>query len=234
MRRRAAIIVFAFAVLSVIVVPVFPHFVSPNEFTRWALASSLVERGTMEVSQSVAALGPRFEDVASVNGRLYSNKAPGAALLGTIGYLAARPFTTSLRALVNAMRLTASTLPVILLALLLMHLAGRFHRADRSPIVIAALLFGTPMLAYGLLLFAHALVAACLFAAWAFLFVEEHPIAAGALIGMAVLSEYPAAIPAFILIAAAATNRDWRRIGKVIAGGVPFAAALALYQYLCF
>ena len=33
-----------------------------------------------------------MEDVAEVDGRLYSNKAPGTALVALPGYLAARPF----------------------------------------------------------------------------------------------------------------------------------------------
>ena len=234
MERRAILIVALFAMLALLVVPVYPHFLSPNEFTRWAFAEALIEHHTTEVSSAAAVLGPRFEDLSSVGGRLYSNKAPGGALVGTIGYLVARHCTTSLRALVNAMRIAASSVPLILLAMLIIRLGRRFGHADRLPIAIATLLFATPMLAYGLLLFGHALVAATLFGAWAFLFVEDRPAIAGALIGIAVISDYPAAVPALILIVIAALDRNWRRIGKVLLAGLPFAVILGLYHYISF
>jgi len=234
MNRRAIGIAVLYAVLAVLVIPVYPHFVSPNEFTRWALAASLVEYHTTEVTRVAPRLGPRFEDFAEIDGRVYSNKAPGAALLGTVGYLAARPFTTSIRILVTAMRLVASALPLVLLAFLMIRLATRFGIPERAPLVVVTLLFATPLLAYGLLLFAHALVAAALFAAWAFLFVEERPLLAGALIGLAVLSEYPAAVPGLVLLIIAASDGRWKRTGAAIAGGVPFALALAAYHFVSF
>jgi hypothetical protein len=231
---RATVIVALFAIVSLLVIPIYPHFLSPNEFTRWALATAVVEHHTTEVSEIAPMLGPMFEDLARVDGRLYSNKAPGTAVVGTIGYLVARPFTTSIRPLLTAMRLVAATLPVILLALLVIALANRLGHGDRVPFVVAALLFGTPLFAYGLLLFSHALVAAALFAAWAFLFVNDRPVIAGALIGIAVASEYPAAIPALVLLIASSTDGRWSRLMKIIAGGLPFAVALAAYHYFSF
>src|SRR5437667_2333622 len=227
--KRATLIVVLFGIVSVLMIPVYPHFVSPNEFARWALAVALVEHHTTELTQVATILGPRFEDLSTIDGRLYSNKAPGAKLVGTMGYVLARPFTTSIRPLLTAMRLVASTLPLILLALLMITLAKRLGQEERAPFVVATLLFGTPLFAYGLLLFAHALVAAALFAAWAFLFIDDRPLLAGALIGIAVFSEYPAAVPALVLLIVA-----WNRVLKVIAGGLPFAIALAAYHYLSF
>ena len=110
--KRAALIVALFAAVSLLVIPVYPHFLSPNEFTRWAFAAAVVEHHTTELSQVAPMLGSRFEDLAMIDGRVYSNKAPGAAVLGTIGYLVARPFTTSIRPLLTTMRLVAATLPV--------------------------------------------------------------------------------------------------------------------------
>src|SRR5437899_2672447 len=52
---------------------------------------------------------------------------------------------------------------------------------------------------------------------------------AGALIGVAVCSEYPAAVPALVLLIVA-----WNRVVKVIAGGLPFAIGLAAYHYISF
>lgn len=235
------VVIGLFGLLALLVVPVFPHFVSPNETTRWALAAALVEEGTPEVTGPARILGPRMEDVAEVDGRLYSNKAPGTALIALPGYVAARPFAgppsaSSLRRSLTAMRLAGATLPVLLLAAAFARLAPDEGRRA----ALFALLFATPLLAYALLLFSHALVAACLFGAWAALFGpraeragKARDVAAGALLGLAVLSEYPVAIPASVLVAVAA----WRapaRLARVVLGGLPFAVVLGAWNAACF
>jgi hypothetical protein len=242
-RIRARGPVLLYALLALLVLPVFPHFLSPNEVTRWAFAASLVESGTPEISGVLPLLGPAFEDVSEKDGRVYSNKAPGAALVGLPGYLAARPFAgppaaASIRPSLTVMRLAAATLPALLLALLLEGAAVRLGATPaRARFAAAALLFATPLFAYGLLLFSHALVAACLFGAWAAFFVAgERPrrdLLGGALLGLAVLSEYPAAIPAAILVGCAVAVSP-RRLLAIAAGGAPFAAGLAAYDAVCF
>ena len=238
---RERVVAALFALLASVVVPVFPHFVSPNETTRWALAAAVVDQRTLEVTGPARLLGPRMEDVSEVDGRLFSNKAPGTTLVALPGYAAARPFAgppspASLRAGLTAMRLAAATLPVLLLAFLFARLAPADGRAE----ALFALLFATPLLAYSLLLFAHALVAACLFGAWAALFSEaggreraRRDLAAGALLGLAVLSEYPAVVPAALLVALA----GWRapgRLLRIVLGGLPMAALLGAYNAACF
>jgi hypothetical protein len=236
-----------YVLLALLSVPVFPHFLSPNEFTRWAFVASLVENGTPEISRVLPLLGPSFEDVAEKDGRAYSNKAPGAALVSLPGYLLARPFAgppsaASMRPVLWAMRLFGATLPAVLLALLFFRSAVLFGALPaRARFSMFALLFATPLFAYGLLLFSHALVAACLFGAWASLFLPRDPgsrafrrdVAAGALLGLAVFSEYPAAVPAVILVLCATIPAP-RRALAVVAGGAPFAVALGVYDTICF
>ena len=235
-----------YTLLALLAVPVFPHFLSPNEFSRWALAASLVERGTPEISSVLPLLGPAFEDVSENDGRVFSNKAPGAALVALPGYLLARPFAgppsaSSMRPVLWAMRLFGATLPAVLLALVLFHAAVRFGASpSRAASTVFALLFATPLFAYGLLLFSHALVAACLFGAWVALFLPGDPsrafrrdALAGALLGLAVLSEYPAAAPAGVLVLCAVIPAP-RRALAVLAGGAPFAVALGAYDLACF
>ena len=235
-----------YALLALLAVPVFPHFLSPNEFTRWALAASLVERGTLEISSALPALGPDFEDVSEKDGRVYSNKAPGATLVALPGYLLARPFSgppspLSMRPVLWAMRLFGATLPAGCLALVLFHAAVRFGASpSRAASAAFALLFATPLFTYGLLLFSHALVAACLFGGWVALFVPGDPsrsflrdLAAGALLGLAVISEYPAAVPAGVLFLCAVVPTP-RRALALAAGGAPFAALLGAYDLACF
>jgi hypothetical protein len=234
-----------YALLAVLVVPVFPHFLSPNEVSRWALAASLVERGTPEISGVLPLLGPAFEDVSEKDGRVFSNKAPGAALVALPGYLAARPFAGppaagSVRLALTCMRLAAASLPALLLALVLEGAARRLGATPaRARFAAAMLLFATPLFAYGLLLFSHALVAACLFGAWVAFFgtgAEGRPrrdVLGGALLGLAVLSEYPAAIPAAALVLCAAAAAP-RRLVAIGAGSAPAALALAAYDAFCF
>lgn len=236
-----------FLALALLVVPVFPHFVSPNEMSRWLTAASLVSKGTPEVGSLAPLLGPAFEDLAEKDGRLYSNKAPGLALVSLPGYLLALPLAgppsaRQLRPAVNAMRLVGSTLPALLLAFALdASLAAFGAPFARRRLAVATLLFATPLLAYGLLLFSHALVAASLFGAFALLFApaDERTRArreawAGALLGLAVLSEVPAAVPAGVLFGASLLRRDGRRALRLAAGAAPFALALGAWNAACF
>ena len=224
-----------FALLAAMVVPVFPHFPSPNEFTRWALVASVVEHHTIEVSAVVSILGPRFEDLAVIDGRQYSNKAPGAALVAAPGYLIVRPFIgppspRNLRPALTAMRWCGATLPLLLL---FAAIARRYR--DGGALAIAVMAFATPLLAYGLLLFSHALAGAALFGAWMLLYLDRKwPLAAGALIGIAVAAEYPMAIAAVVLVGGVVMAREWKRALAVIAGGAPFAVLLAVYQRAAF
>ena len=245
---RHVVPIILYAVLSIIVVPVFPHFVSPNEFSRWVLAVAILDFHTVEVTRVVATTHTKTEDLSTIDGRMYSNKAPGAALAALPAYAMARvivgpPSPHNVRATLNAMRLLASTIPAILLALCLAAVAVRFGVSkERTTLAVVAMLFGTPLFAYGLLFFAHALSAFALFGAFTLLFATStearglRPEAwrAGMLIGLAVLSEYPTAIPAAVLIACALPRLRTSGTLRVIAGGLPFALMLAIYNHLAF
>jgi len=246
MRSRSGAVAGLYALLALLAVPIYPHFLSPNEFTRWALAASLVERGTPEISSVLPLLGPAFEDVSEKDGRVFSNKAPGTALVALPGYVLARGFAgppspASMRPVLWAMRVFGATLPTILLALVLHRAAVRFGASpSRAAGAVFALLFATPLFAYGLLLFSHALVAACLFGAWVVLFLPGDPsrafrrdALAGALLGLAVLSEYPAAVPAGVIALCAVVPAPRRALALVV-GGAPFAVLLGAYDVLCY
>ncbi len=235
-RHAAVAVIAAYAILAVIVIPVFPHFPSPNEFTRWLLAASIVEHRTVEVSRLVRLFGPRFEDLSEADGRLYSNKAPGLAILTIPGYLVGRalagpPSPHSMRIVLTSMRIVGSTLPTVLLAVLFLRLGG-----DRAVTPIWILLFATPLFTYGLLLFSHAIVAAALFGAWVALYAlpERHGLIAGVLIGLATCCEYPALIPGLLLVAGVAVIRSWKTVGGIVGGGMPFAIALGVYNWIAF
>jgi hypothetical protein len=247
MSRRARALLVLYGALALFVTPVFPHFLSPNEFARWAVAASVAERGTVEVSRLSPLLGPGFEDLSGRGGRLYANKAPGLAAVALPGYLAARlvvgpPTRGTLRPSLTAMRLVGATLPVLLLGVVFAKAAARFG-GDPSRIALAlfALLFATPLLAYGLLLFSHALAAAGLFGAWTAVFLPGDPrrlarreVLAGALLGLAVLAEPPVAVPAAFLVGCAAWRRGVARPLRILLGAAPFAACLLAYNAICF
>ena len=244
--KPARAIVGVWLLTAILFVPVFPHFISPNEMSRWAVAAAIVESGTVEVSSLLPILGTRLEDLSEVDGRVYSNKAPGTLLVALPGYLAARvlsgpPSPDSIRPALYAMRLAGATLPLLLLAIVFARAARRCGASEEAvAFALFVLLFGTVLFAYGLLLFSHALVAACLFAAWTLLFAvpgcdrEWKHYVAGALIGLAVLSEYPAAVPGAVLVAATLERRNPGRALRVILGGLPLAAILGLYNRAAF
>jgi hypothetical protein len=238
-------IAFLYGLLAVLAVPVYSHFPSPNELSRWLLAAALVEDGTPEVSRYAPLLGAGFEDLAVVGGRTYSNKAPGGTLVALPGYLLARPFAGppapgSIRPTVYAMRLFASTLPLLWLAWLVDRAARRLGADDAGRrLALFTLLFATPLFAYGLLLFAHALAACALFAAFSALFLpaagkeKRDQFLAGAWIGLAVSADYTAAVPGAVLVAVAAWRDPWK-LPRIAVGGLPFAILVGAYNAACF
>lgn len=244
-RSRSAVILGSYALLALTVFPVFPHFVSPNELSRWLTAASLVEHGTFEVSELAPLVGPRFEDLSERDGRIYSNKAPGLALVSLPAYGLVASFLgdasgQTLRPTVTAMRLVASTLPLLLLAVLMRAAVLRIAPSDAEvPFGLFVLLFGTPLFSYGLLLFSHALAAATIFSAWLLLLVfpertAKRELGAGALLGLAVLSEYPGAGAAAILLALLLWERRFASVGRVLAGALPFALMFAAHNWVAF
>jgi hypothetical protein len=237
--QTSARIIGLYAILALLIIPIFPHFLSPNEFSRWIVDAAIVDDHTLDVSMMNARFGNRIEDLARFDGRQYSNKAPGVALVGLPAYALARLFTgpprpETMRITLTAMRWLASTLPILLLAWLLLRAGQHFVIGDEAHRwTVAVLLFATPLFAYGMLLFSHALTAFALFGSWYFLFAERRPLLAGALMGIAVLSEYTSAVVAILFLICAAV---WSRhhLVRFIAGGIPFLAILLLYNQLAF
>ena len=248
--RRALWMLALYGLLAMLVIPVFPHFPSPNEFSRWALTVSIVERGSFEVSPLTNLISDRIEDFSEVHGRLYSNKAPGGSLVAVPAYALARtivgpPSASNLRATITAMRMAVSTLPLVLLTLAFIRHARHLQIApERITFAVAVLLFGTPIFAYGMMLFSHVLTAAALFGAWLLLFGRlsedarlrpaTRDLAAGALLGLAAISEYPTAVPAAVLALCAWRGRGLRCLVRVAAGVLPLIATLALYNHFAF
>jgi hypothetical protein len=237
---RTRLILACFAFCMVYLVPVFPHFRSANEFSRWVTAAGLVEHGTLEASWSTPLLGVPM-DVSRRDTHLYSNKAPGLNLLTLPAYLLARPLVgpprpSTIRWSMYAVRLIAVSLPALLLGLLV----ARSCRND--PFAVATVCFATPLFVYSALLFSHVAAAACLYAAYLLALRLPRPafplrrdLVAGVLCGLATVTEYPAALGTILLgLTLLVSPARWRRLAAFVTGGLPFAAALAIYDKVLF
>lgn len=238
-KNKGAWLLAIYFFLSVYLLPMFPHGGSANELTRWATAASLVEKGSFEISWTEPLIGPNV-DTAKVGDRVYSNKAPGTAILAAPIYAIVRlfvgsPDASNIRISWFAMRFVLSTLPLLLLGVWL-------YARKVDEFALATLLFATPLFLYSLLLFSHVFVAVLLYFAFRFLYDQRyimpwHCLLSGALCGLAVISEFTAIFPvaAFAAGLLFTDKRErYRRVVFFVLGGLPFAAFLAAYNYSLF
>jgi tetratricopeptide (TPR) repeat protein len=219
----------------------FPHGGSANELTRWATAVSLVERFSFEISWSEDLIGKNV-DTARVGDRLYSNKPPGTAILAAPIYSLTKVFigapnASNIRVSWFVMRFFLSTLPLLLLGFWL-------YKRDSDEHSLAVLLFATPLFIYSLLFFSHVLVGVLLYFAFRLIYDTERIFLrncffAGLLCGFAVICEFPALICVLIfgagLLFSNRRERNHRQnLVFFIAGGLPFAIILLIYNYAIF
>jgi hypothetical protein len=231
-----------------------------NENSRFALTRSLVERGRLDIDpyqhetgDKALAGGHTYSDKAPGASLLAvpAYAAFHAFLRASHGrppssIAAAGPADPNERILVNASfrrglylcnLFTNALAGALLGALFFLGLCRRFAVAARPALAATlALTVGTLVLPYSTMFYGHVLVAAFLFAA--FFLVEPGAGAgrlagAGALCGMAVLTELTTA-PAALLLAGYAAWIARRRAGWFAAGAVPPLLALAGYQWAAF
>jgi len=224
---------------------------SPNERSRVYAAVALVDHGTLSIDAPFERFG-YIGDRAAHAGRLYSDKAPGSALLAAGVYAGARLWTRAedwrIHELLRLMRL-ALALPAGLLALLgaraLMRRAGASGPA--VDLVGVTYLLGTPAGHYSVAFFGHQPAAAA--AVWGLEWAlraaagrggagARAAAASGALCGAAVCLEYPAALAVVVagvaLAAAAPRGARGALLGAWALGGLPLALALGAYHHACF
>lgn len=184
-------------------------------------------------------------DKAERNGHVYSDKAPGQEVLAVPAYAAARAVGADPARIdrVDAnltlwwVTLVTAGLPVVAIMAMVAVAANR-RGTPIPPAALATLGFGTMLLPFGTNLYGHVLGGALAFGSW--LVLEARPsswrraLVAGALAGAAVTVEYPTAIVAVVLVAGLLVSRRWRSVGAFLAGGLPFAAALGVYQAAAF
>jgi len=238
-KNRQKLLIAIYLGVALYLLPMYPHGGSANELTRWATAASLIENGSFEISWTEPLIGPNV-DTARVGDRVYSNKAPGPAIVAAPVYALTRLFTgppdaSNIRISWFAMRLVISTMPLLLLAVWL-------YRRGTGEFGMAALLFATPLFVYSLLFFSHVFAAVLVYAAFRLLYDEGELrplrfIAAGMAAGLAVISEFPAVFAAAVLgvgLLFADGKQRLPRAGYFLLGALPFAAFLLIYNNAVF
>ena len=248
-KRAVTVVLGAFVLVTVFFVNLFPpqrggeFSQSPNEFSRFELVVSMAEHGTFSIDRELAEFGDH-EDKSTFGGRFYSNKAPGLSFAALPFYLLYRPLLGPARpdrhqAMFYLLRVSTVSLScVIALVFFSRRLKGVTGRHGAAAAVLFAVAFGTPFLVYARSFFSHAWTASLLYLAFEFLNPLEGrrscPLAAGFLAGWAVLSEYPVALLAAILLVNA-VRRDGAKGGALfVAGAIPSAALLGFYDLRSF
>jgi hypothetical protein len=238
-RDNGAWLIAIYLFLSVYLLPMFPHGGSANELTRWATAASLVEKSSFDISWTEPLIGPNV-DTAQVDDKIYSNKAPGTAVLAAPVYALTRVFigppnASNIRISWFAMRFVLSTLPLLLLGVW-------FYSRESDELSLATLLFATPLFLYSLLFFSHVFVAVVIYFAFRVIFDQRyimpwHAFVAGLLCGVAVISEFTAVIPAAVFgvgLIFADKRERFKRPLYFLLGGLPFALLLGWYNHALF
>jgi hypothetical protein len=208
-----------------------------NQNAQFDLTRALVERRTLYID----AYAANTADVSvGRDGHTYINKPPGVSVLAAIPYalvfgveqLTRKRVDDLVR--VNVWIVTALTCGVSgALIGLALFLFGRKMGVSRVSALIVALsiLFGTIVFAYSTMLFAH--VPSALFMLLALIWMRDRPLLAGIAAGAAACCFYVCAIAsAILLLVFISVSR--RGVVRFIAGALPFAILIALYQYVCF
>jgi hypothetical protein len=226
----------------------FPPLRSPNELTRVYLASALVEDGTVRIDRQLKHHGKIFDvsvRVADGERHYYSDKAPGVALL-TVPVLAlyeAIAGVPSLNAKLRLTRLWVSTLPtVLLLVLLLARLRELLHTPRLPVLLVLAYALGSVATPYAGLAYGHQLTAVLLFALFAAILrtSPQAPAWRSAVVGagaaLAVMVEYPSVLllaPFALFFLQRVRLRPHALIAAAL-GALPLIALLLGYHQLAF
>jgi hypothetical protein len=217
-----------------------------NQNSRFDLIRALVEQRSTRIDTYVDNTGDR----ALVDGHAYSDKAPGQALTAVpfaaawSAIFPAPRSPTNLALLGYAATVWAAGLPTAVAAICLAW-SARALGASPSGGLLAAIAFGigSPAWVYATLMWGHALAAGCLalgFAAALALRDSRHavlPLIVGAAAGWAIVTEYPAAPAAAMVVALGLYygRQDLLPVTLFAAAGFLLAlAALATYNTVSF
>jgi len=229
-----------------------------NQNTRFDLVRAIVEQGTTRID----AYRDNTGDMAASGGHYYADKAPGASLTAVPAVAIVRAaMSTSgvdvatdraVERLAYVATVTASSLPAMAGALCVFLVGRRLGASDNAAACGAVVCgLGTPWWAYGTVLYGHALAGGCLTLALLGALGLNDPGSAGGQVrrgfltglaaGWAVVTEYPAAVPAGLIVLLAlwqVHQSDRQRVTRVLAGlaaGLTLAAVVLLgYNAIVF
>lgn len=221
---------------------------APNERSRLYLTVALFEQHSFAIDQVRAHFGPVFDE-ATFAGHFFTDKAPGASLLALVPYAFVRLFVGSgamtLPLLLGIGRL-AVMVPVGIAAFFCFEALCTALRFGRAATRFASLsyLLGTAAFHYSAAFFGHQIVATALLGALLLIVKQQSHrsatvrlVAAGAMAGLAGLTEYQASIGVVGLCASVVALSSGRRLLSLATfafGGLPFALFLAYYHHACF
>jgi 4-amino-4-deoxy-L-arabinose transferase-like glycosyltransferase len=213
-----------------------------NELSRYDLVQAIVETNSLTIDPYEWNTG----DKAYYDGHYYSDKAPGTALLGVpverllrLGYTVAGLPPPDPEASIHALSLAVSGIPTVLVVLLLLRLLRPAVGRTWALVVGLGYGLGTMAFPFATLYFGHAASTACLFTAfylvwrWRLDPRDGRLIAAGALGGLAVITEIPVVIGVAV-IGAYALWLARRRAVLFVLGGLPLLGVLLAYTTLAF
>lgn len=237
--RPSGIATAALALLVLLTAGTLVHPYMAQQASRYALTAAVVERGTVRLDAYEHVLGV---DRAVWGGHIYSDKAPGQPLAAVpvfaLGRVVGVEDATILRVDGNLGLWwvtfgCASAMGAFLLVL--MWRRSNEIVADHAVGASLGTFFGTMLLPFSALLFGHVMAAAFLYASYLTLDKENRSSAvwAGLLASLAVFVEYTAILG----VAALLMMVIWRyrsRLVYFIAGGVPAALALVVYNTIAF
>jgi hypothetical protein len=207
-----------------------------NQNSRFDLVRAIVEDGSIRIDKYRRNTG----DLSKREGHYYCDKAPGVSFLAVPGYALTRGLGATLATSAWFAAVVAVGVPSAIAAVMLaLLLAAMGVRAGPACAAAAAWSLATLAWPYGTLLYGHQTLAALLIIGFALLAIprvrKETPpplrlVLAGAVLGYAVVVEYPAALACVVIGVYTLVVFGPRAAGLLALGAVPPAIALAAYH----
>lgn len=210
---------------------------------RFAQTAAMVEEQSIQLDRYAPTIGV---DRVERDGHVYGDKAPLQPVLAMPFYALAKVVGADSadvqRPVGNLslwwVTLWSSLVPFLLIAGIGIRVVTRLFGRRYAVQAVLATCGGTLLLAYSTQLYAHVLAGLLGWGCWLVSRRTDRPLlwaaVAGALGGAAVATEYPLAIVVLVVGAVLVRDRSWARLAAFAAGGVPFAAFLAGYQWLAY
>ena len=244
--------VLAVAIAYLYVFPYQRKLNNPNENVRLYMTAAMVENGRYEIDAQRTRWG-WVNDAATHGGHVYSVKAPGASILAVPGYALYRGWsaltgsTFERTAALWCSRMTATILPTLLWSwFLLGFLRQRVVDPALADASFFAIMLGSPIYGYTMMLASHTTSAVAAFGAFMVLVqarraahvTDAQAFAAGALTAAVTWLEYQGLV-ASVVLACFGAFALWRLRGlRALAwfglGGLLPTASTMHYQYHAF